>query len=367
MKQLNESGIGTWPNSERSRGGDVGGGYRHASAMPTEPRTYQPSWSSDNPMPPPQLDRASVFGPPGPPRYSYHPGDTPQNFDPLVPKQTGRSSTYQDPYPPPAQQYQPDQTRPMPITHEYNSTLPVEPQFVVQRSRGNSDPAANRDVAMGTSMGMSVHTSEQLHSRSGGFRQGHHRNAGDSGVGSVSPSIPTGLELERTSSSINDRRFEHSVPLLRGTPWQLQSFQSPHQGGTIPLSLATSSSTSLSSSATGQYQPTPMMTFAEPTTSRVTNASPLHSMWVLEEAVPLLPASGSSKTSSRGPGSLRERERDGDLEDELVGQQDRDRDRDRDRPRKRAKTRTGTGTGDVNWGTSKEASVVHAREMVSST
>lgn len=81
-------------------------------------------------------------------------------------------------------------------------------------------------------------------------------------------------------------------------------------------------------------------------------------MRALGEAVPSLPATSSKGLSrSTGVGS---------------GTLDRDRERDRDRPRKRAKTRSGIGTGNGNGnggpvkaGTSKEASVVDAKEMVS--
>jgi hypothetical protein len=81
-------------------------------------------------------------------------------------------------------------------------------------------------------------------------------------------------------------------------------------------------------------------------------------MRALGEAVPSLPATSSKGLSrSTGVGS---------------GTLDRDRERDRDRPRKRAKTRSGIGTGNgdgnggpVKAGTSKEASVVDAKEMVS--
>jgi hypothetical protein len=81
-------------------------------------------------------------------------------------------------------------------------------------------------------------------------------------------------------------------------------------------------------------------------------------MRALGEAVPSLPATSSKGLSrSTGVGS---------------GTLDRDRERDRDRPRKRAKTRSGIGTGNGNGnggpvkaGTSKEANVVDAKEMVS--
>ena len=88
-------------------------------------------------------------------------------------------------------------------------------------------------------------------------------------------------------------------------------------------------------------------------TARGPNASPLHSMRILGEAVSSL-GNVSSKISSRGTGSPRERT----TEDKVTGQQDRDR------PRKRVKTRAENGVSGKER-TEKGSSVVDAREMVS--
>ncbi|KAH8080932.1 hypothetical protein HD553DRAFT_109856 [Filobasidium floriforme] len=147
------------------------------------------------------------------------------------------------------------------------------------------------------------------------------------------------------------QRFEQSVPPPRAS----QSVQSPHHAANIRLPLATSSSTP-STLMPNRYPPAPLNTAVHST--GVPNASPLLTMRALGEAVPSLPAT-SSKGLSRNTGAG-------------SGTSDRDRERDRDRPRKRAKTRSGIGTGNGNGnggpvkaGTSKEASVVDAKEMIS--
>lgn len=293
MNALDHAGTGVsgWQDSWQGRDVSTSAGYRHISDTPP--------WPSSIPAHAPQLPLSE--------RLPYQSG-TPRVLEPLAFGSTIQPD-FPDPYllPPPLRQ----------VDNRRLSNYSSPSSFETHSLRGNTDPATHRSV-------------DYDHAQ---WKFGILRPPVNNKVDVLNPTAPSGYGLGRAPHV--EQRSEPSVP----PPRDAQTFGS--SGSNMP---------SVRTSSTSQYRSPPAVNESMP---RGSNASPLHSMRVLGEAVPSL-ASTSSKIMSKGMGSMRDRAQ----EERMSVQQDRDR------PRKRAKTKVGNG-GSGRDGMGKGSNVVDAREMVS--